>query len=277
MDGQKLTFAGEFDAVFSNAALHWMRDQEAVLAGVHRALKPGGRFVAEMGGHNNTAAIIVALSAVLARRGLDAHRLSPWYFPSADAYRKKLEAAGFTIDEIAIVPRPTTLPTGIEAVARRVCGGFFPPVARGRPAAGARRGRRAAAARPDGRDRHLDRRLRPAALPRDFAPDDQPAGGRGQLPNSRSRPATPPRIARVCRPTAPKTHFRVSERASAIFPSSRAPISASRRSRYSRVTTASPIVSDSALATSCACLPGTRQPPAVARASRYRMQRRPSG
>lgn len=114
MDGQRLNFAGEFDAVFSNAALHWMRDQKAVLAGVHRALKPGGRFVAEMGGHNNTAAIIVALSAVLARRGLDAHRLSPWYFPSADAYRKKLESAGFAIGEIAIVPRPTTLPTGIE-------------------------------------------------------------------------------------------------------------------------------------------------------------------
>jgi len=47
MDGQKLTFEAEFDAVFSNAALHWMRDQEAVLAGVHRALKPAGRFVAE--------------------------------------------------------------------------------------------------------------------------------------------------------------------------------------------------------------------------------------
>jgi SAM-dependent methyltransferase len=115
MDGQRLTFSGEFDAVFSNAALHWMRDQQAVLAGVHRALKPGGRFVAEMGGHNNTAAIIVALSAVLARRGLDAHRLSPWYFPSADAYRQKLGAAGFIVEEIAIIPRPTTLPTGIEA------------------------------------------------------------------------------------------------------------------------------------------------------------------
>jgi trans-aconitate methyltransferase len=115
MDGQKLTFEGEFDAVFSNAALHWMRDQRAVLAGVHRALKPAGRFVAEMGGHNNTAAILVALSAVLARRGLNAQRLSPWYFPSADAYRRKLEEAGFTVEEIAIVPRPTTLPTGIEA------------------------------------------------------------------------------------------------------------------------------------------------------------------
>jgi SAM-dependent methyltransferase len=115
MDGQRLTFSGEFDAVFSNAALHWMPDQEAVLAGVHRALKPHGRFVVEMGGHNNTAAIIVALSAVLARRGLDAHRVSPWYFPSAEAYRKKLESAGFAVEEIAIVPRPTVLPTGLEA------------------------------------------------------------------------------------------------------------------------------------------------------------------
>ena len=72
MAGQHLTFDGEFDAVFSNAALHWMRPPEAVLAGVYRALKPGGRFVGEMGGHNNTAAIMVAIRAVLARRGLDA-------------------------------------------------------------------------------------------------------------------------------------------------------------------------------------------------------------
>ena len=77
MRGQDLTFEREFDAVFSNAALHWMRPPEAVLSGVRRALKPGGRFVGEMGGHTNTAAIIVALSAVLGRRGLDAHRLSP--------------------------------------------------------------------------------------------------------------------------------------------------------------------------------------------------------
>ncbi len=113
MDGQALTFAGEFDAVFSNAALHWMRDADAVIAGVRRALKPGGRFVAEMGGHNNVAAIVVALSAVLARRGIDATRCNPWYFPSAEAYRARLEGGGFTVDEIAIVPRPTTLPTDI--------------------------------------------------------------------------------------------------------------------------------------------------------------------
>ncbi len=114
MDGQQLNFTGEFDAVFSNAALHWMRDQEAVLRGIYRALKPYGRFIAEMGGHNNTAAILVALSAVLGRHGIDAHRLNPWYFPSADAYRKKLEWAGFTVEEIAIIPRPTVLPTGLE-------------------------------------------------------------------------------------------------------------------------------------------------------------------
>ena len=75
--GQNLAFDGEFDAVFSNAALHWMRPPETVLAGVHRALRPGGRFVGEMGGQNNTAAIMVALRAVMARRGIDAERLSP--------------------------------------------------------------------------------------------------------------------------------------------------------------------------------------------------------
>jgi hypothetical protein len=68
-----------------------------------------------MGGHNNTAAIIVALSAVLGRHGRDAHQLSPWCFPSAAAYRKKLEDAGFSVEEIRIVPRPTALPTSIEA------------------------------------------------------------------------------------------------------------------------------------------------------------------
>jgi len=115
MPGQELSFAGEFDAVFSNAALHWMHPPAAVLAGVCRALKPGGRFVAEMGGQNNTAAILVALAAVIARRGIDAQRLSPWYFPSAAAYREKLEDAGFTVSEIGIFPRPTVLASGIEA------------------------------------------------------------------------------------------------------------------------------------------------------------------
>ena len=128
MPGQSLDFTGEFDAVFSNAALHWMRPPEIVLAGVRRALKPGGRFVAEMGGQNNTAAIMVAMRAVLGRRGLDAQRLSPWYFPSAEAYRAKLEAAGFTVEKIAIVPRPTPLPAGLEAWLDTFTDDFFAPL-----------------------------------------------------------------------------------------------------------------------------------------------------
>jgi trans-aconitate methyltransferase len=71
MDAYKLTFDGEFDGVFSNAALHWMSKlPDAVIAGVGRALKPRGRFAGEMGGHGNVAAITVALIAVLQLRGV---------------------------------------------------------------------------------------------------------------------------------------------------------------------------------------------------------------
>jgi len=104
MDGQKLSFAAEFDAVFSNAALHWMRDAEAVIAGVKRALKPGGRFVAELGGHGNIASVIVALTAVLARRGIAAGPLNQFYFPTAEAHRGKLERAGFRVEHRRLVP-----------------------------------------------------------------------------------------------------------------------------------------------------------------------------
>jgi len=126
--GQSLAFEGEFDAVFSNAALHWMRPQEAVLDGVSRALKPRGRFVAEMGGHNNTAAILTAVRAVLARRGIEALSLSPWYFPSAGAYQKKLEAAGFAVEEIAIIPRPTPIDAGLDAWLEAFAEDFLNPL-----------------------------------------------------------------------------------------------------------------------------------------------------
>jgi SAM-dependent methyltransferase len=115
-DGADLPFAREFDAVFSNAALHWMRsDPDAVVAGVARALRPGGRFVAELGGHGNVAAITVALLAALARRGVDAAPSIPWYFPAADEYRLRLERHGFEVRRSELIPRPTPLPTGMEA------------------------------------------------------------------------------------------------------------------------------------------------------------------
>ncbi|HTQ24821.1 MAG TPA: class I SAM-dependent methyltransferase [Candidatus Binataceae bacterium] len=111
-DGARLTFAREFDAAFSNAALHWMRDDpDAVIAGVARALKPDGRFAGEMGGHGCVAAITVALIAVLQRRGVDRMATSPWYFPTVNDYRARLERGGFTVEYIELIPRPTPLPT----------------------------------------------------------------------------------------------------------------------------------------------------------------------
>jgi len=110
-DGEALTFDHEFDAVFSNAAMHWMQRPDRVIEGVGRALKPGGRFVAEFGGHTNVAAVHTALRAVLARRGVEA--VSPWYFPTDVEYRSRLEARGFVVQYIALVPRPTPLPTGM--------------------------------------------------------------------------------------------------------------------------------------------------------------------
>ena len=110
-----MSFESEFDAVFSNAALHWMPDAEAVIAGVHRALRPGGRFVAEMGGHGNIAAIRTALQAVLARFGIDAELAAASLYPSPAHYRRLLESAGFNVRSMELIPRPTALPDGMEA------------------------------------------------------------------------------------------------------------------------------------------------------------------
>lgn len=98
-----------FDAVFSNAALHWMRDQDGVLAQVRRVLKPGGRFVAEMGGHGNIAAIRVALMAALARHGFGDREDGVNYYPTADSYSRRLARHGFHVERIALIPRPTLL------------------------------------------------------------------------------------------------------------------------------------------------------------------------
>jgi SAM-dependent methyltransferase len=114
-DGHALSFGPVFDAVFSNAALHWMTRPDAVFAGVARALKPGGRFVAEQGGHGNVAAIRTALIAVLARHGIATDLREIWSFPTAAEQAARLEAAGFTVEEIALIPRPTPVRAGMES------------------------------------------------------------------------------------------------------------------------------------------------------------------
>ncbi|POY72806.1 hypothetical protein BMF94_4215 [Rhodotorula taiwanensis] len=109
--------AGSFDAVFSNAALHWMkRDPAKVVRGVHRCLKPGGRYVGEMltrskmGGAMNMIAVRSTLHTVLAEHGVDAASIDPWHFPTPEQYSKVLVSAGFRVESCELVPRPTSLP-----------------------------------------------------------------------------------------------------------------------------------------------------------------------
>ncbi len=110
MNAEDLPFHQEFDAVFSNAVLHWIRRADAMLASVHRSLRPGGRFVAECGGYGCVQKIRAALVHALERRGIDGEARAPWYFPAPDDYAWRLEGAGFRVDTIALIPRPTPLP-----------------------------------------------------------------------------------------------------------------------------------------------------------------------
>jgi SAM-dependent methyltransferase len=111
-----------FDAVFSNAALHWMRAPETVIANVHAALRPSGRFVAEQGGFGNVAAIVTAVNAAMEAAGVAA--ISPWDFPSQSLQKQRLKQAGFEVEAIALIARPTPLPTGISGWLRTFAGPF---------------------------------------------------------------------------------------------------------------------------------------------------------
>ena len=105
-----MDFGPRFDAVFSNAALHWMKDADAVIGRVARALRPNGRFVAEMGGHGCVRTLLAALIEELDRRGHDGQAAIPWYFPTVEDYSGRLAAAGFDVRYIALISRPTPLP-----------------------------------------------------------------------------------------------------------------------------------------------------------------------
>jgi trans-aconitate methyltransferase len=117
MDATELTFDDEFDAVFSNAVLHWIKDDpDAAIASAYRALRRPGRFVGEMGGHGCVAAINLALIVALEKRGIKhAAGVCPWYFPTVDDYTERLERAGFVAESVQLIPRPTPLPTGMRA------------------------------------------------------------------------------------------------------------------------------------------------------------------
>jgi SAM-dependent methyltransferase len=113
MNGEELPYQEEFDAVFSNAVLHWIRRADAVIEGVFRCLRPGGRFVAECGGQGCVNKIRTALVHALNRRGIDGESRVPWNFPTPGEYATRLERAGFRVNSIALIPRPTPLPGDI--------------------------------------------------------------------------------------------------------------------------------------------------------------------
>jgi len=124
-NGEALEFGPEFDAAFSNAALHWMLDAKAVAAGVHRALKPGARFVGEMGGQGNVAILRAGIRAELERRGYPVPANDPQFYPSPEEFTAIYAAAGFADIDAQLIPRPTPLPEGVAAWLRVFRAGFM--------------------------------------------------------------------------------------------------------------------------------------------------------
>jgi trans-aconitate methyltransferase len=112
-------FDEPFDAVFSNAVLHWIKDAYAVIKCVYNVLKPNGRFVAEFGGKGNMQQMIAATDTILNKHGYNkAGQLHPWYFPSTAEYATKLEAQGFRVTYTSHFDRPTLLEDGRQGIAK---------------------------------------------------------------------------------------------------------------------------------------------------------------
>lgn len=134
-DGQALSsyltsnkLEGQFDRVFSSAALHWMSTSPRdVITGVHQALKPGGVFVAECGGFMNVMSIRGGCHSILRRYGIDPTKYDPWFFPTAEEYREMLEEREepFEVHSCELVPRPTLLTSGLRGWLHTFCGPFF--------------------------------------------------------------------------------------------------------------------------------------------------------
>ena len=126
-DAARMQFEADFDAVFSNAALHWISDQAGAIASIARALKPGGRFVFEMGGYGNLQEILTAVYQALRELGIeDPEKLCPWHFPKIGDYANLLESEGLRVEHAVLFARPTPLDSGGEGLAKwlKMFGGF---------------------------------------------------------------------------------------------------------------------------------------------------------
>lgn len=115
-DVTNFSLGERFDAVFSNAALHWVTQPEAAIERIAAHLEPGGRFAAEFGGKGNVEAILTGMRTVLERRGLPLH--NPWYFPGVGEYSGILERHGFEVRRAELVDRMTPLEDGENGIRR---------------------------------------------------------------------------------------------------------------------------------------------------------------
>jgi trans-aconitate methyltransferase len=106
---------GQFDAAFSNAALHWMLDPAAVAEGVFSILRPGGRFVGEMGGEGNLATLRQALRSELTERGYPVPAADPQWYAGTEEFVRLYSSSGFVDIRAQLIPRITPLPAGIAA------------------------------------------------------------------------------------------------------------------------------------------------------------------
>jgi len=113
-DAREFVASEPFDAVFSNAALHWIPEQDAVTERVADLLRPGGRYVAELGGSGNVGRIVDAVVEAAARRGDEVE--SPWYFPTVGEHATLLEGHGFEVTYARLFDRPTDLEGGADGL-----------------------------------------------------------------------------------------------------------------------------------------------------------------
>jgi len=104
-----LPYANEFDAVFSNATLHWVKDAKGAVENIAKSLKNGGRFVAEFGGMGNMHHVVVAMQQVFDNHPEFGAFENPWYFPSDEEYKSLLESVGFEVKYIELIPRSTPM------------------------------------------------------------------------------------------------------------------------------------------------------------------------
>jgi trans-aconitate 2-methyltransferase len=113
-----MLYRGEFDAVFSNAVLHWVREADAAVGAIARALKSGGRFVAEFGGHGNTRALLEAVYRSMEALGIaEPGKHNPWFYPTIGEYAAVLERQGMEVIFATLFDRPTALEGGERGLA----------------------------------------------------------------------------------------------------------------------------------------------------------------